>query len=99
MLLLSQSAFRPAVAGAERAWAPPRASCRALLFVEPDVFHSPVVVDAVGHHREPFDPRLPTACARRVEQHRPEHGFRQFALGLPDEVLTFYRIALHRLPV
>src|SRR4029077_15385306 len=69
----------------------------AQLFVEPDVFHAPLVVDAVGHDRQPFDPGLPAGVADRIKQHRPHRRFRQLALDLPDDVLALYRISLHRL--
>src|ERR687883_584262 len=37
------------------------------LFVEPDVFHAPAVVDAVGHLCVALDPGLPAAGPSRVD--------------------------------
>src|ERR1051326_5076578 len=69
------------------------------LLVEPDVFHPPAVVDAVGHHRVPLEIGLPAARPGWVEEHRPEGSFGQFALGLPDDFFALLWIGLHRLPV
>src|SRR5205823_11604513 len=69
------------------------------LSVEPDVLEPPFVVDAVYHSGPSLEPRLPAARAGGVEEHRPEHGFGQFALGLPDDLLALLRVGFHRLPV
>ena len=42
------------------------------LIVEPDVFHAPAVVDAVGHQCQALDPGLPAGGAGRVVEDRPD---------------------------
>src|SRR5262245_65984583 len=69
------------------------------LLVEPDVFHSPAVVDAVGHLGVALDPGLPAARTSRVDQHRSEHRLRELALGPPDDRFALLRVSFHRLPV
>src|SRR5215831_5385559 len=68
-------------------------------FVEPDVFHAPLVVDAVGHERQPLDPRLPAGGSSRIEQHRPNRCFRELPLDIPDDLFALLRIGFHRLLV
>ena len=65
------------------------------LLVQPDVFHTPAVIDAVGHRREALDPRLKAARRGGVEGDRPEIGFRQPALDLPDDFLALFRVSRH----
>src|SRR6267142_5840463 len=56
----------PVAAGARRF----RAICVSAvrgLFVQPNVFVAPAVVDAVDHDRQPFHPGLPTGAGARIE--------------------------------
>src|SRR5260370_35861910 len=69
----------------------------ALLFVEPDVFEAPAIVDAVDHDRQTLDPGLPAGAAGRVKDHRADRSFRQYPFELPDDLLALFRIGLHRL--
>src|SRR5438132_8150506 len=50
------------------------------LLVEPDVFHAPAVVDAVGHQRQPLDPGLPAGASGRVVEDRPDPRLGEDAL-------------------
>ena len=54
---------------------------RSPLFVEPDVFEPPAVVDAVDHDGQAFDPGLPAGPAARVKDDWPRriHSFRKIA--------------------
>src|SRR5271163_2547281 len=69
----------------------------ALLFVEPDVFEAPAIVDAVDHDRQTLDPGLPAGAAGRVKDDRSDRSFRQHPFELPDDLLALFRIGLHRL--
>src|SRR5947199_7452794 len=69
------------------------------LFVEPDVFHAPAVVDAVDHDRQPLDIGLLAGRAARIEDDRPCRILRQFLFDLAYQLLPLFRIRLHRLLV
>src|SRR6516225_2181697 len=69
------------------------------LFVEPDVFEAPAVVDAVAHDSQPPDPGLPTGCPARVGDDRPDRVLLQFPVDLPDQLLALLLVGLDRLPV
>src|ERR1700736_1913011 len=69
------------------------------VFIEPDVFHPPAVVDAVDHDGQSFHIGLLAARANRIEQHRPDRGIRQFALDLPHDLFAFFRVDFRRLLV
>src|SRR6516165_1870373 len=69
------------------------------LFVEPDVFETPAVIDAVAHDRQPLDPGLPAGCPARVGDDRPDRVLLQFPVDLPDQLLALLLVGLDRLPV
>src|SRR6266446_1315982 len=100
----------PAIAlrSAPRQWPPEfETSCSFLylsfssgrLFVEPDVFHAPAVVDAVDHQGQSLDIRLPAGRAAAVKDDRPGDIFRQLALNLPQHFFAPRGVALARLPL
>src|SRR6202040_915757 len=99
--------LREAIWGAElgrssllRRYAPRNDSIRVIpLFIQPDVFEAPAIVDAVDHYRQALDPGLPAGAAGRVEDDRADRGFRQHPFELPDDLLALFRIGLHRLLV
>src|SRR5260370_24694998 len=69
----------------------------ALLFIEPEVFEAPAIVDAVDHDCQTLDPGLPAGAAGREKDHRGDRSFRQYPFELPDDLLALFRIGLHRL--
>src|SRR5215471_9640524 len=69
------------------------------LFVEPDVFEAPAVVDAVDHNGQPFHPGLPAGAAAGIENDGPDGVLRQPPFDLPDQFRALRRIGLHGLPV
>src|SRR2546430_4535069 len=69
------------------------------LFVQPDVFHAPAVIDAVDHDRQALHMRLPAARADRIEQHRAHRRLGQLALDLPNDLLALFGIGFARLAV
>src|SRR6266852_2522151 len=69
------------------------------LLVEPDVFHSPSVENAADHHRQPLYPRLPAGRLAVVGDDRPGSVLLQFLVDLPHQLLAFFLVGLHRLPV
>src|SRR6516165_11171911 len=69
------------------------------LFVEPDVFHAPAVVDAVDHDRQSFDLGSPTDPAAVVVDDRPGIVRRQLPFDFPSQLLALLAVGLHRLPV
>ena len=73
------------------------AAARAI--VEPDVFHPPAVIDAVGHQGQVLDPGLPAGGARRVEQHWAHSRLGEYALDAPYDLLALDRVGFHRLLV
>src|ERR1051326_182237 len=68
------------------------------LFVEPNVFHTPAIEEAVGHLREPFDIWLPAGRALGIKEDRPGAIFSQLSLDLPEHLLALRWITLARLP-
>src|SRR6516164_4976236 len=78
---------------------PQRVAPFPILFIEPDVFHAPAVVDAVGHQGQILDPGLAAGGAGREVEHRADPGLGEHALDLPDDLFAFFRVGLHRLPV
>src|SRR6516162_6695243 len=65
---------------------------RGRLLVEPDVFETPAVVDAVGHQCQPLDPRLPAGGSGRVKEDRSNPGLGEQALDLPYDLFALYRV-------
>src|SRR5215468_4430463 len=70
-----------------------------LLFVEPDVFHAPAVVDAVDHQCQPLDLGPPTDPSAIVVDDRPRVVLRQLAFDFPRQGFALLLIGLHRLLV
>src|SRR3984893_7409766 len=70
-----------------------------ILFIEPGVFHAPIIDDAVCHHRPPLHLGLPAVREAVVKNDRPRTVLRQLSLNLPYELLAFPRVGFHRLPV
>ena len=60
-----------------------RSKARALLLVEPDVFHARAIGDAVDHYRQTLHLRLPAGRAAIVKDDRSGAVLRQFPLALP----------------
>src|SRR6516162_1133898 len=69
------------------------------LFVDPDVFHTKIVDDAVDHHRPTLYLRLPTIREPIVKDDRPRTVLRQFPFDLPHQLLAFSFVAFHGLLV
>src|SRR5216683_1571310 len=69
------------------------------LFVEPDVFHAPAVVDAVDHDRQSLDVGLPAVPGRGVEDDRPNAVLGQLLLDLPHQRFALFLVRLRRLLV
>src|SRR5215204_7625522 len=69
------------------------------LFVHPDVFHAPAVVDAVRHDRQTLDVGLPAVAGRRVEDDRASSVLGKLLLDFPDQRLALVLVGLHRLLV
>src|ERR1700752_2916953 len=61
-------------------------------FTEPDVFHAPAVVDAVGHQGQVLDPGLAAGGAGRVVEHRPDTCLGEDAFDLPHGLFALYRV-------
>src|ERR1700720_3828394 len=81
-----------------RRYAPRNDSIRVIpLFIQPDVFEAPAIVDAVDHYRQALDPGLPAGAAGRVKDDWANRSFRQYPFELPDNPLALFRIGLHRL--
>src|SRR6266852_5492130 len=77
-----------------------RISCPApRLFVEPYVFQSEIVDDAVCHHRPALDPRLPAISKAVVEDDRSRAIRGELSLDLPNQLLALIDVALGRLPI
>src|SRR6266446_4569690 len=71
----------------------PRVSGKRLV-VEPDVFHTRAVGDAVDHYREPLGPGLPAGCTAVVKDYWPGPILGQFALYFPHQLLALFLIGL-----
>src|ERR1700730_15231395 len=69
------------------------------LLVEPDVFHTPAVIDAVDHDGEPLHIGLPAGRAARGKAAGPGPRLRQLPFDLPYQPSALLRIGLDRLPV
>src|SRR5205823_57713 len=54
---------------------------------------------AVGHQRQPLDPGFTAGGSGRVVQYRADPRLGEDALDLPYDLLSLYRVGLHRLPV
>src|SRR5215470_1469587 len=67
-------------------WFPP--CLRGGLLVEPDVFHSIAVVDAVDHRHEPLDIGLLAGLATRIEDDRPGLLLGQAPFDRPHQLLA-----------
>jgi hypothetical protein len=58
------------------------------LFVQPNVFQTKIVNDAVDHHRPIFHLRPPTVCKAVIEDDWPGAVFRQVSFDLPYQLLA-----------
>src|SRR4051794_27413460 len=67
------------------------------LVVEPDVFHTPAVVNAVDHRGKSLNPRLPAGCGTGMMDDRSCPVAKQFLLDLPYQLPTPFIVCLHRL--
>src|SRR5207245_994235 len=56
--------------------------------VEPEVFETEAVVDAVDHHGHPFHLRVPAGRLTGVKDDRPRAVFRQSPLDFPYQLLA-----------
>src|SRR5262249_48771394 len=65
------------------------------LSVQPDVFHAPIVDDAVDHHRPIFHLWLPAIGEAVVKYDRPRPVLRQLAFDLPYQLLALSFIGFH----
>src|SRR5262249_62346679 len=72
-------------------------TCGSLLLIQPDVFHPPVIVDAVDHHSQPFDFGVPADAAAVEVDERLGVVLGQPPLDLPDGPLGLFLVCLHRL--
>src|SRR6516225_11350385 len=59
------------------------------LAVEPQIFETPAVVDAVDHDRQPLDIGLPTARRPVVKDDRPGTILLQLAVDRPHQLFPF----------
>src|SRR5436305_787466 len=53
------------------------------LFVEPQIFETPAIEEAVDHQGQSLDPGLTARCVTGVEDHRPNLVCGELALELP----------------
>src|SRR5215472_14466614 len=67
------------------------------LLVEPDVFETPAVEDAVDHHPQVLDARLPAGREPEVIDDRPRLVLLQSLVDLPHQALALILVGLHRL--
>src|SRR5215472_16024631 len=67
--------------------------------VEPDVFHTPAVVNAVDHQRVAPHIGVPTRPGAVVPEDRPRRVFRQLAFDRPHQLLALLLVEFHRLLV
>jgi hypothetical protein len=67
------------------------------LFVEPDVFHAPAVVDAVDHDGQAPDLGVPAIAAPAEVKQRLGVVVDEAALDLSDDALAFFLVRLPRL--
>src|SRR5260221_3957388 len=99
----SGSAARNAVShsASSSTWARNRSATRHTsgLSIEPDVFHAPAVVDAIGHQGDAFDLGPPAAGVATEIQHRAHDVLLQPPVDLPDQALALLLVGLHRLLV
>src|SRR5215467_10179815 len=68
------------------------------LAVEPQIFETPAVVDAVDHDRQALDVGLPAARRLIVEDDRPGAILLQLAVDRPHQLFPLLGVGLHRLP-
>jgi hypothetical protein len=85
--------WRPPLRPRRSRLAPPLAH----LFIEPDVFPTIPVEDAVDHEGQPFDVGLPARPAARIEDDRPGAVLGQLAFDRPDQLLAPRLVGLDRL--
>ena len=69
------------------------------LFVEPAVFETPAVVDAVDLQHDALELRRPTGVGDVPADHRPRHVVGELALDLPHDLLALFLVLLGRLLV
>src|SRR6516225_11682911 len=67
------------------------------LFIEPDVFHPPVVEDAVDHQGQPLHVRLTTGPAAAVEDDWAGNVLRQPPFDLPHQLPSLVLVCIARL--
>src|SRR5215472_12293655 len=68
------------------------------LFVDPDVFHTPAIENAVDHQGQPFNVGLPTRTVTVVKNDRSSIVLGQFPFDLPHQLLSLLLVRLARLP-
>src|SRR5262249_30589014 len=71
----------------------------ARLFVEPDVFHTPAVEDAIDHDRPPLDVGLPTRRWGFKKVERPAALFSQLSLNPPPQRFALLGVRFDGLPI
>ena len=71
----------------------------AVLFIQPYIFHSPAVEQAIDHNCQTLHLWTPAGRKAVVEQNGPGAVFLEFFVDLPYEHATLFLIALHRLPI
>src|SRR6516164_6013781 len=70
-----------------------------MLFVEPNVLEAPAVVVSIDHHCVPLELGLPASSRAGIEDDRPRGILRQSPFDLPNQLLAFFIVGLHRLLV
>ena len=82
---------------AAQAKQPPLAASPLRLPIEPDIFHSPAVVDAVHLQFEATDGWRPACRFPHVVKNRANDIFLQPPVDFPHEFVPFLGVGLHRL--
>src|SRR5712671_3641166 len=67
------------------------------LFLKPDVLKAPAVEDAVDHHPQALDPRLPARGKPQVIDDRPRLVLLQSPVDFPYQPPALLLVGLHRL--
>src|SRR5689334_19746906 len=68
--------------------------CFGGLSIQPPIFHSPAVVLAVHHHRDPLELRLPAGRRAHMIYDRPPEALLQQVIGVLHQLLAFHRVGL-----
>src|SRR5436189_3604972 len=70
-----------------------------VLFVQPEVFETVPVIDAVDHRSVALDIRVPAGAGSVVPQDRPRRILSQLAFDRPDQLLALCGVEFDRLPI